>query len=87
MPIQITVCGPRTCAGDTVARQNAPNLGRILKHRSMTLLSIVNPLKQREDSLIQKTHFASEFLEANALELYEKKCGDKRIFAKEPFTF
>lgn len=40
---------------------------------SMTLLSCVNLLQQWEDSLIQKTHFTSEFLEANALEFYEKK--------------
>lgn len=40
---------------------------------SMTLLSCVNLLEQWEDSLIQKTHFTSEFLEANALEFYEKK--------------
>lgn len=40
---------------------------------SMTLLSLVNPLEQREDSLIQKTPFTSEFLEANTLDLYEKK--------------
>lgn len=39
---------------------------------SMILLSLVNPLEQQEDSLIQKTPFTSEFLEANTLDLYEK---------------
>lgn len=54
---------------------------------SITYLSLVNPLEKLGDSLVQKTQFTFEFLEANDRITWGQKKMEARIFAKHTTIF